>query len=604
MKNNPLKKLSYAFANLKLRKKLLFTYIFLVVLSLLVFSSLTYHSFSKTLKEKTLFSADKNYCQAYAFISDRLEKVSNTMNVIVQDKNLIDIVNKPTSDTDIFTQMDDMINLTSFLNRLEDKTVVNKIRLYVQDGLIYANGSENTKTHLYNLKDIEDTEWYRILEERDKRFLFCPLAYFAGDEKSDQTVSVISFLLSRNDYSKSIGLIRLDINTDALLDIMANANTVESSVTYIQTESGIPVCSANKVLKTYIDPTSVKSQAKSAVWSITNTTEGEKVFFRSQLIANTDWYMVTFLPYAEIFAESNLLLTQTILTVVVLSLIIYLLAYLISTSITRRITLIINQMRDVHNGVLSPLEESNANDEIGELIQNYNYMISRIQLLLSEQFKHGKEVKNYELKVLQAQINPHFLYNTLDMVIYLAQEKKNLDIEDSVKALAKFYRLSLSRGKEVISIEDELAHVSAYIDIQNIRYENKIEFIIDLDDYLLEFDILKITLQPIVENAIIHGIQGKETKEGTIVINGDLVEDDIVLSVSDDGVGISSDKLEQIIAGNYQDTRGSNYGIKNINDRIQLYYGSNYGISFQSECNVGTTVEIRIPANKANSVNQ
>jgi two-component system sensor histidine kinase YesM len=438
------------------------------------------------------------------------------------------------------------------------------------------------------------------LEERDKRFLFCPTAYFEGDIEADQTVSVISFLLSRKDYSKSIGVTRIDINTEALLEIMSNANTVESSVTYIQTESGIPVCSSNGLLKTFIDPTSVKSQAQGAEWSITNTAGGEKVFVRSQLIDKTDWYMVTFLLYDEIFSESKVLLIQSIITAFVLSLIVYLLAYLISTSITHRITLIINQMRNVHKGDLSPLEQSKTHDEIGELIQNYNYMISRIQLLLSEQFKHGKEVKNYELKVLQAQINPHFLYNTLDMVIYLAQENKNMDIEDSVKALAKFYRLSLSKGKEVIAIEDELAHVSAYINIQNIRYENKIEFIIDIDDYLLDFNILKITLQPIVENAIIHGIQGKEIKEGTIVISGNIAGEDIVLSVSDDGIGIPSDKLEQIMSGNFQDTRGSNYGIKNINDRIQLFYGANYGIFFQSEYNVGTTVEIRIPAYKQN----
>ncbi|MDF2484760.1 MAG: hypothetical protein K0R46_928 [Herbinix sp.] len=598
MKYSPLQKLFDSFSNLKLRKKLLLTYIFLVVLSLFVFSSLTYYSFSKTLQEKTLFSAEKSYSQAYAFISDRLQKVQNTMNVIVQDKNLIEIVNKTTSDTDIFTQMNDMNRLTTFLDSLEDKTVVNKIRLYVQDGLIYANSPENTKTHLYNLKDIVDTSWYRILEERDKRFLFCPLAYFEGSDVTDQTVSVISFLLSSKDYSKSIGLIRIDINTDALLEIMSNANTVESSVTYIQTESGIPVCSSNEQLKTFIKPASVMGQAERTEWSITNTTDGEKVFFRSQLIDKTDWYMVTFLPYNEIFSESKILLSRTIITAFVLSLIVYLLAYLISTSITHRITLIINQMNHVHKGVLSPLEQSKSKDEIGELIENYNYMISRIHLLLSEQFKHGKEVKNYELKVLQAQINPHFLYNTLDMVIYLAQEQKNMEIEDSVKALAKFYRLSLSKGKEVIALEDELAHVSAYINIQNIRYENKIEFIIDIDDYLLEFSILKITLQPIVENAIIHGIQGKEVKEGTIVISGNVVGEDIVLSVSDDGIGISADKLEQIMSGDFRNTKGSNYGIKNINDRIQLYYGASYGISFKSEYNIGTTVEIRIPANK------
>ena len=148
-----------------------------------------------------------------------------------------------------------------------------------------------------------------------------------------------------------------------------------------------------------------------------------------------------------------------------------------------------------------------------------------------------------------------------------------------------------------MALEEELELVRNYLIIQNLRM-GRVQFEIDVPEKMLDLELPRLILQPIVENAIIHGIQGKEIKEGTIVISGNVDGEDIVLSVSDDGIGIAPDKLEQILSGNYQNNRGSNYGIKNINDRIQLFYGANYGITFQSEYNAGTTVEIRIPANR------
>ncbi len=598
MKNKLRRRLYQYFINLKLRQKLLISYIVLIVIPLFLYSFITYTTFSEILQNKALFSADKSYSQTYSFISDKLLKVKNTMDVVVQDDTINEIANISNADTNIFQQMDDMNHMTTFLHNLEDKSVVDKIRLYVKDGLIYANSSNVKTSPLINIKEIQNSIWYKKLMDSGKRILWCPPVYFETDDQPyENTVSAVSFLRSSSNYLEIIALLRIDISKNQIAEIIKNANTVQNSITYIQSADGnIVMASDNRSIDTFkLDNISVSNASNSQGWSSTEI-NSEKVFFHSKLINGTNWYMVTVIPYKEVFSETLKLRNQSVFQVFIIATIAYLLAALLSTSITGRISQLIYKMRNIQTGNLSPITQTYDKDEIGELIENYNFMLSRIKLLLEDQYKMGQEVKNSELRILQAQINPHFLYNTLDMVVCLSQENKYNEIEASVKSLAKFYKLSLSKGKELVKIEDELYHVSFFVDIQNIRFNNKINFIIDLDDYIKEFEILKITLQPIVENAIIHGIQGKETKEGAIVISGSIDNDDIILWVNDDGIGIPQEKLDQITQGAMSSSSGSSYGIKNINDRLKLFYGDKYGLTYKSEYGKGTTVEVRIPA--------
>jgi two-component system, sensor histidine kinase YesM len=600
MKHKRIHNIFQYYINLKLRQKLLLSYIILILLPLFLYSFITYNNFSNILQTKALFSADKSYSQAYSYITDKFNKVIKTMDVVLQNPKINQIVSSSTPNTDIFQQMDDMIQMDNFLENLEDKTVTDKIRLYVKDGLIYANKNATNTSHLFNLKDIQNTKWVQKLYKNGVRILWCPSDYFEGAGNSgDKTISAVTFLRSSNDFSEMVGLLRVDIARSKLAEIMSNSNTIKNCITYIQNSEGIIVLSSEhkstNILK--IKDSLAYHTSATSEW-LTTKVGKENVFYHSKLIPASDWHMVTVIPYKEIFSESSKLRTEAFLQVLIIASIAYVLAFFLSTSITNRISHLISKMKNIQNGNLSPIIQSSDKDEIGDLIENYNYMLSRIKLLLEAQYKMGLEVKSSELKVLQAQINPHFLYNTLDMVVCLSQENKYNEIEYSVKALAKFYKLSLSKGKELVKIQDELYHVSSFIDIQNIRFKNKINFIIDLDEYIQEFEILKITLQPIIENAIVHGIQGRESKEGTIVISGTLVNDEIIICINDDGIGIPKDKLDMILSGSIISTIGSSYGIKNINERLKLFYGDKYGLYFKSEYGKGTTVEILIPARK------
>jgi two-component system sensor histidine kinase YesM len=201
---------------------------------------------------------------------------------------------------------------------------------------------------------------------------------------------------------------------------------------------------------------------------------------------------------------------------------------------------------------------------------------------------------------LQAQINPHFLYNTLDTIIWMAESKKTDDVVSLVTALSSFFRISLSKGMDWITIGEEIERIRSYLTIQKMRYRDILDFKIDVDEEVTENTILKLILQPLVENALYHGIKNKR-QGGTISIRvRQMNEDEILLEVEDDGIGFTPEKLAQLQAELADDSGEfkleSGYGIGNVNKRIRLYYGSPYGVSIQSEYNSGTCVNLVIPA--------
>jgi two-component system sensor histidine kinase YesM len=275
-------------------------------------------------------------------------------------------------------------------------------------------------------------------------------------------------------------------------------------------------------------------------------------------------------------------------------------AWLISASIYRPIKKLHDVTTIITKNDLQALVNSDNVDEITELGNNFNIMIGRIKELLNAKVKEQENLKKAELKALQAQINPHFLYNTLDTIVWMAEANKTHQVIEIVRALSSFFRIALSKGKDWISIRQEIEHVSSYLTIQKMRYRDILDYKIEVDEDLLDGTILKLTLQPLVENALYHGIKNKRNG-GTIVVRAQRVGADLVrLEVQDDGVGFTPYKLAQIRdvlnddSGEISLTEGG-FGLANVNKRIKLYYGKQYGLYVQSEYLGGTQVVVRIP---------
>jgi two-component system sensor histidine kinase YesM len=273
-------------------------------------------------------------------------------------------------------------------------------------------------------------------------------------------------------------------------------------------------------------------------------------------------------------------------------------------SLSRSIYTPIKKLHDVTTTItkndLQALLSSDNVDEITELGMSFNIMIGKIKELLDSKIKEQENLKKAELRALQAQINPHFLYNTLDTIIWMAESKKTDQVVTIVSALSNFFRISLSKGMDWITIGEEVERIRSYLIIQKMRYRDILDFKIEVDENAADNTILKLILQPLVENALYHGIKNKR-EGGTISVRARRKdENEVLLEVEDNGIGFTPGKLAHVYAELANDSGDINmesgYGIGNVNNRIRLYYGKQYGLSIQSEYAVGTRVTLVIPA--------
>ena len=237
--------------------------------------------------------------------------------------------------------------------------------------------------------------------------------------------------------------------------------------------------------------------------------------------------------------------------------------------------------------------------EIKELQYSFNHMARQISHLMERVVLEEKELRKAELKALQAQINPHFLYNTLDSIFWLCEEKGNKEAANMVAALSNTFRISISRGKDEITIANEIKHVESYLIIQKIRYKDQFTYEFEIAPSILEYKCLKILLQPFVENAIYHGLN-RMVDEGKIIIRGYQKEDKIILQVIDNGVGMDEEQIEALYTEN-SDKAG--VGVKNVHNRVQIYYGQQYGVLIRSELDEGTEITIELPVREEGGIN-
>ncbi len=302
-----------------------------------------------------------------------------------------------------------------------------------------------------------------------------------------------------------------------------------------------------------------------------------------------------------------------------------LVSVLISRHISRPILKLRSSMRAVEMGDFDISADVTSNNEIGELARDFNIMIARIKELVRRNAEEQEQKRKSELLALQNQITPHFLYNTLDSVIWMAEGKQHDEVVKMVSALARLLRLSISRGDELVSVHDEMEHIRNYLTIQKLRYRDKLDFRIEMDPSITRLLVPKVILQPLVENAIYHGIKNTENG-GCVTVRGAVREDSVVLSVADDGVGIDPKRINTILQEPEQKTtaprtpetpadgtaasrkttatlvryshlprKRSRVGIRNVNERIHLYFGPSYGLSFRNNNGTGTIVDIRLP---------
>ncbi|CAH1192916.1 hypothetical protein PAECIP111891_00460 [Paenibacillus allorhizoplanae] len=443
--------------------------------------------------------------------------------------------------------------------------------------------NENTK--------IEEQTWYQHARLEGGRSVITAPHVQNMIQNEYRWVVSLSRELKSADGITGDGIFLVDLNLSVINEICNQIKLGRRGYVFIVDKDGNIVYHPQQKLITSNLKTEMVDQVRSAgsgsfiagagnnkrIYSIQETHFGWKIVgvaYASEMIANQYQIKLSYFSW----------------TILALVIALYL-SFAISRHLSRPIKVLQNSMKQVEKGNFDIRSEVRSENEIGQLGRSFNMMVSRIKDLMS-QLIHNEEIKRKsEMKLLEAQINPHFLYNTLDSIIWMAERKKHAEVVLMTSSLAKLFRAIIHKNDETIPVRAELEHISNYLQIQKLRYKDNLDFAIDVDPDILEHHIPKIILQPIVENAIYHGIKNK-LEPGFIHITGKAHGETIVFVVADNGVGMEPDKLIQIWEAKNRTMKG--IGVSNVDERIKLY-GHEYGLSFNSERWVGTEVTIVVP---------
>lgn len=573
----------FYFYDMQLKNKLSVVLVIVVFIPFIITLFLLNTQFSEILLKNTLSSE-------MALTKQTAANVSNTM------ASFMNISDSIVSQDFLGNDLDEVTKFCKSIQTYINKGEINNAKIYVDDS--FSSFYKNPEISSYKIFSSQDkiigSYWYGIFQSSIYTTLICPKLYLTPSESKNYGDLAIAKKIPFYEKGETHWVyVVIYFSTTSIDNILKNDLSLSESTNYIinERDSLISTSDPNLSGKYILRYENVRKTIPTSTAFVTLKHSTGKIYIGYREIIGTNWYLITVIPTASITMSTRVLLVRFILIYFFLIAIAFVIAIILANSIAKRVAGVTILMQSVKQKKPIHINTSPGRDEIGVLVDTYNYMVDEIENLMTEQSKA-------ELRALQAQINPHFLYNTLDMINWLSKSGKSDEVTKAIQALSKFYKLTLSKGNATVSIADELQHVSLYVQLQNMRYKNKIDFITDIPEEILDYEMPNLILQPIIENAIQHGILEKESKQGTIVITGWLENTMIVFLISDNGVGIPDEKLQNILTGKGTSSKGSNIGVYNTHHRLQLFYGEKFGLSYRSIPNVETEVEIRIPAKK------
>ena len=313
-------------------------------------------------------------------------------------------------------------------------------------------------------------------------------------------------------------------------------------------------------------------------------------------IENNGWKIIKTISTDYLYEEINRIQRYFNVGGVIYGLVIILYILFFSFRYTEPMMKMMSVIKKVEQGDLTVRTEVKSNDEVGQLGNSLNNMIGEMQVLIEQLIREEQEKKEVELEALHAQINPHFLYNTLNTIKWMAKIQGNSSVSKAITALVKLLRISTNLGRGMISLKEEIDYVMNYIVIQKLRFRKSIDIAYNIDDDCMNLTVPKLILQPIVENSIIHGMED-EQQELNIEINGFVKEDKLIIEVQDDGPGIEDEILKDILRNASDKDKFSKVGLNNVNQRIKLYCGADFGLKVETELGMGTKVVVTLPIN-------
>lgn len=579
----------------KIRNRLLIFFLvitFLPITTLGVFSNLIY---TRIVENKVNQHTEQMINQIEINIDNYINSVENILMYISNSEDIIRFLNQSGQESQI-NDLEDRIKrslkvYTDINSEVVGLLIVNNDDKYISNELDKKTRDALTRETWY-MESINESEKVHFFSKPIGRNLKSHKSYSAED-----IISISKAVIDKN-TNEPIGVVMADINLKKFDDIIRDNYIGEKGFFYLLDNNNNIVYSPVNPIIYRINSTNFDSKTNSFIRSINDETF--KIMYTTSNV--TGWKSIGVFSFKDISKDITIMERFTLLIAIATSLLAVFFSLLFTNSIVTPIKELKTLMKGVELGDLNlKFEEERYSNEFGELGHSFNHMVSEIKKLINMVYNEQRSKRKAEIETLQAQIKPHFLYNTLDTIAWMAEDYNAKDIVNLVGALTKVFRIGLNKGKEVINIKDEIQHINSYLVIQKYRYEDKLSYEINSDKDVLDTLILKLITQPIVENAIYHGIKEKRGK-GRLSINFRKIMNEIIITVEDNGAGIPDEKLQNInfmleTSNSFciDSVSGSGYGISNVNTRIKLTYGQQYGLRYYSKIGEGTKVEIKLP---------
>lgn len=530
-----------------------------------------------------------------------IHQVSNSMDVYVETiEKMVNYIQLELQDTPFFTMESEgasgwdsetayirsvLENVANSHREVAGIFIATKEDLYVSTGMSRISRDP-----------FQNERWYREASENPEEIQLISVVtgrnIVTNRSYSIDDVFSLAKAVQDPETGEVLGVILLDIRHDIIQSSINGVTIGEKGFVFVMDQEDNIVYTPVNGIVYRVNPKWVKAMEPMSV-----QIQGGSYQIRSELSPYTGWRTVGVFSMDEVMSSVNTIVYILFTCVIISLVLVVIVSFKFSRTLTNPIFKLKRLMKQAESGDLTVRFNFEHNDEIGELGQSFNHMIARIDQLIQMVYVEQENKRTAEMKSLQEQIKPHFLYNTLDTISWMARDYDAEDIVRLVDALTNMFRIGLSHGKDIITVKEEITHVSNYLYIQKIRYKDKLNYVIHVDESLYAIEVPKLILQPLVENAIYHGVKAKRGG-GTITITGVPEGENLVFTVQDNGAGMPQEKVEELnrrmSERSVLDEKKS-FGLFYIRERIQLCYGKGYGVHVESTLGEGTRVTITLP---------
>ncbi len=590
----------FTMANVRMEKKLIVVFIFLLIIPISITGYISYQQYSNSIKENTTNYVSEVSIKMLNKLEDYIEDIKRVSMIPLYSTEIQQSLENRNIDLENQRKIDYFIDM---INNMKKDT--NSVYIFDDFGNFFYNiKSDGIRKDVQKRVEV----WRELARNANGKPVLISTQEVSGNPSSSKYLFTVVREILSTITLKPIGMIAVDAKISVIENAVKELDAVTKGKTLIVDEKNNVIYDSDKLLltKNISDHESVK-RAVGSHGNFSIVIDGKPYICAYTQSAKIGWKMLVFIPTLELTKTADIIRNVTIIASCIIIGFALIISIIVSFAITKPLRKLTFLMKEIHEGNLDVSIDIKYKDEVGILGNQFNRVIKKINELIKEIYTIQYRKQEAELRALQSQINPHFIYNTLETIRMTAVIHDDDEISEMTFVLGKLLRYSINRENEMVTVHQEMEHLRNYMILQNYRNANRFEIDIFILEELHNYQMIKLIFQPIVENAIFHGLDEIEGKI-RIAISSSIEGNIVIYKIKDNGVGMEPDTMQKLIENMNIDVMNSDLksgiGLRNVNERIKLYYGEQYGLYLDSKLGQGTEVMLHLPYQSPNSMEE